>query len=123
MNIDKRDFTKNQLTEVCRNLGLEEAEVSRLSDLWDQKKETVRKNIMSLIELTDLRSRTVTNHESDGEASKEKYLLGYDSVQDLVFITDYPSVHFITAVPLDHFVTYRYEAVPVEKVENVTLPF
>lgn len=123
MNIDKREITKNQLTEVCRNLGLEEAEVARLSDLWDRKKETVRKNIMSLIELTDVGSRTVTNHESDGEGSEEKYLLGYDSVQDLVFVTNYPSSRFITAVPLDHFVTYRYEVIPVEKVENVTLPF
>ncbi|MBF0580392.1 hypothetical protein IM774_11570 [Erysipelotrichaceae bacterium RD49] len=123
MNIDKREFTKNQLAEVCRNLGLAEAEVKNLCDLWDQKKEEVKSNIENLVGMVDIRYRTVTDHEEDSEISAEKVLLGYDSVQDLAFITSYPGSRYIFSVPLDQFVTQRYEAIPYEEAVNATLPF
>lgn len=123
MNIDKRDFTKNQLAEVCRNLGLAEEEIAHLCSLWDQKRATIKSNIENLVGMVDINYRTVTDHEAPSESSAEKILLGYDSVQDLVFVTSYPGSQYIISVPLAQFVTQRYEAIPYEEAVNAALPF
>ncbi len=123
MNIDKRDFTKKQLAEVCRNLGLAEEEIAHLCSLWDQKRAAIKSNIENLVGMVDVNFRTVMEHEADSELTAEKVLLGYDSMQDLVFLADYPASRYLISVPLAQFITQKYEAIPYEEAVNAALPF
>lgn len=111
MNNAKLEVTRDQLIGVCRNLGLQEPELKYLHHLWNQKQEEVTKTIESLLKNESVfQKRILVDHESENDCQNEKkYLIGYDSLQKLVFIGDHPYGNYLKSVSLNEFVTERYE--------------
>lgn len=103
----KLELTIDDLVEVCTNIGLEEMELDRICQLWNQAKEAVKADMEELVKTEPTtQNRKITNHESGYGACD--CLVGYDPVQELAFVSErYGSSARL--VPLSKFITRRYE--------------
>ena len=120
-------ISRSQLMELCSNLGLSEEVLEDIYHLWNQKQEKITNDIEDLLKSESApRKRLIMDHSFDGNKGEEKFLAGYDPLQELVFVTDSPYGYSLNVVPLSVFVTDEYE-IPVaaeqEEILKDDLPF
>lgn len=95
--------------------------------MWNQKQEKITNDIEDLLKSGSApRKRLIMDHSLGGNKGEEKFLAGYDPLQELVFVTDSPYGYSLNVVPLSVFVTDEYE-IPVaagqEEILKDDLPF
>lgn len=116
------EFTRDHLIGVCGNLGLGQNELDYLFQLWNEKQDEVKNRIHKLLtKEPKAQNRIVIDHEANRDREKEVCLVGYDPLQELVFLTDTPhSSGYISSACLHEFVIERYEILPWETESSET---